>query len=379
MNKPNIYFSLVLIILFNLNLHSQDRRVITTAVPFLMISADARASGLGEQGVATSPDAFSQHWNPAKYVFLDNKSGVGVSYTPYLSKLVSDVFLANINYYNIINDRSSWSTSFKYFTIGEIPLNQNAQDIPFLEIPNVFTVDGSYTLKLSELFSLAITGRFFSSNLKYKSLDSDPSSTNSFAADISGFYQSEERAYENFNGLWRFGFNISNLGPKIKYDELGEENFIPTNLKLGSAFDFIFDSSNKLSINLELNKLLVPTPSIEILNSNNQIIGYSQADVNFLSGIFKSFGDAPGGFSEEINEINLSLGLEYDYNNSFALRVGYFSEHKDKGGRKFITYGTGFSIDKINLDLSYLQTTSSSDLITSLDGTLRFSFTYNFN
>ncbi|MDA8587625.1 type IX secretion system outer membrane channel protein PorV [Flavobacteriaceae bacterium] len=357
-----------------------QRNTVNTAVSSLMISPDARASGLGEQGVATSPDAFSQHWNPAKYVFLENKSGFASSYTPYMRTIgVEDAFLANINYYNIIDDRSSWSTSFKYFTIGEIPLNQNAQDIPFLEIPNVFTVDGSYTLKLSELFSLAITGRFFSSNLKYKSLDSDPSSTNSFAADISGFYQSEERAYENFNGLWRFGFNISNLGPKIKYDELGEENFIPTNLKLGSAFDFIFDSSNKLSINLELNKLLVPTPSIEILNSNNQIIGYSQADVNFLSGIFKSFGDAPGGFSEEINEINLSLGLEYDYNNSFALRVGYFSEHKDKGGRKFITYGTGFSIDKINLDLSYLQTTSSSDLITSLDGTLRFSFTYNFN
>jgi hypothetical protein len=366
-------------LIFNfLNVFSQ-RNPVTTAVGSLMISPDARASGLGEQGVATSPDAFSQHWNPAKYIFLENKSGFASSYTPYMRDIgVEDAFLANINYYNIIDERSSWSTSFKYFTIGEIQIIPAPQDIPFLEYPSVFSLDGSYTLKLSDFFSMAVTGRFFSSNLKYKSQDLDPSSTNSFAVDISGFYQSEERAYENFNGMWRAGFNISNLGPKVKYNELGDADFIPTNLKIGSSFDLIFDSSNKLSINLELNKLLVPTP-LPVLNSDDQITEYDQPDISFLSGIFKSFGDAPGGFSEEINEINLSLGLEYDYNDSFALRVGYFSEHKDKGGRKFMTYGTGFSIDEINLDLSYLQTTSSSNLLTSLDGTLRFSFSYNFN
>ena len=147
-------------LIFNLlNLYSQDRRVITTAVPFLMISADARASGLGEQGVATSPDAFSQHWNPAKYVFLDNKSGVGVSYTPYLSKLVSDVFLANLNYYNVIDERSSWSTSFKYFSLGDIDILQNPQDIPYLENPNEFTLDASYILKLNDNFYMGVTGR----------------------------------------------------------------------------------------------------------------------------------------------------------------------------------------------------------------------------
>jgi len=373
------YSIFILVILLNSNLYSQDRRVITTAVPFLMISADARASGLGEQGVATSPDAFSQHWNPAKYVFLDNKSGVGVSYTPYLSKLVSDVFLANINYYNIIDDRSSWSTSFKYFSLGDIDILQNPQDIPYLENPNEFTLDASYILKLSDYFSMGVTGRFLMSDVKLQSVSSDSSSANSFAVDISGFYQSEERAYENFNGIWRAGFNISNMGPKVKYDELGDKDFIPTNLKIGSAFDFIFDSSNKLSINLEFNKLLVPSPSIPVLNSDDQIIGYDQPDVSFLSGIFKSFGDAPGGFSEEINEINLSLGIEYNYNNSFALRTGYFSEHDSKGGRKFITYGTGFSLDEINLDLSYLQTASNSDYLNPLDGTLRFSLTYNFN
>ena len=207
-------------LIFNLlNLYSQDRRVITTAVPFLMISADARASGLGEQGVATSPDAFSQHWNPAKYVFLDNKSGVGVSYTPYLSKLVSDVFLANLNYYNVIDERSSWSTSFKYFSLGDIDILQNPQDIPYLENPNEFTLDASYILKLNDNFSMGVTGRYLMSDVKLQSVDSDSSSASSFAVDISGFYQSDERAYENFNGLWRFGFNISNMGPKMKYEE----------------------------------------------------------------------------------------------------------------------------------------------------------------
>ena len=365
-------------LIFNLlNLYSQDRRVITTAVPFLMISADARASGLGEQGVATSPDAFSQHWNPAKYVFLDNKSAVGVSYTPYLSKLVSDVFLANLNYYNVIDERSSWSTSFKYFSLGDIDILQNPQDIPYLENPNEFTLDASYILKLNDNFSMGVTGRYLMSDVKLQSVDSDSSSASSFAVDISGFYQSDERAYENFNGLWRFGFNISNMGPKMKYEELGKNNFIPTNLKLGSAFDFIFDSSNKLSINLELNKLLVPSPSVPIYNSNDQIIGYNQADVTFLSGLFKSFGDAPDGFSEELKEITLSLGLEYTYNDSFALRVGYFGENEDKGARKYVTFGTGFSLEEIDLDLSYLL--SSSSVISPLENTLRFSFTYNFN
>ena len=372
----NIFLTLI-IIFSSFNLHSQDRRVITTAVPFLMISADARASGLGEQGVATTPDAFSQHWNPAKYVFIENKSGVGVSYTPYLSKLVSDVFLANLNYYNVINDRSSWSTSFKYFSLGDIDILQNPQDVPYLENPNEFTLDASYVLKLNDNFSMGVTGRFLMSDVKLQSVDSDSSSASSFAVDISGFFQSDERAYENFNGIWRAGFNISNMGPRMKYEELGKNNFIPTNLKIGSAFDFIFDSSNKLSLNLELNKLLVPSPSIPVYNSNDQIIGYKQEDISFLSGLFKSFGDAPDGFSEEIKEITLALGLEYLYNDSFALRVGYFGENEDKGARKYITFGTGFSLDDINIDLSYLL--STSNIISPLENTLRFSFTYNFN
>ena len=374
MNKNSLLFILLLFLVKTS--FSQDRRVITTAVPFLMISADARASGLGEQGVATTPDAFSQHWNPSKYVFSESLSGVGVSYTPYLSKLVSDVFLANVNYFNVIDDRSSWSASFKYFSLGDIDIIQNPQDIPILENPNEFTLDASYSLKLSEYFALAVTGRFLMSDVKLQSVDSDSDSASSFAVDISGFFQSDEKSYGNFNGIWRAGFNISNIGPRMKYEELGKKNFIPTNMKVGSAFDFIFDSSNKVSLNLELNKLLVPSPSIPIYNSNNQIIGYNQADVNFLSGIFKSFGDAPDGFSEELKEFTVALGMEYLYNDSFAIRAGYFNENENKGARKYLTFGTGFKLNEINLDLSYLLSTSS--IISPLENTLRFSFTYNF-
>ena len=366
---------LIFLIFFGINF-SQERRVITTAVPFLMISADARASGLGEQGVATTPDAFSQHWNPSKYVFSENLSAVGVSYTPYLSKLVSDVFLANLNYYNVIDQRSSWSASFKYFSLGDIDIIQNPQDVPILENPNEFTLDASYSLKLSEYFAMAVTGRFLMSDVKLQSVDSNSDSASSFAVDISGFFQSEEKAYDKFNGIWRAGFNISNIGPRMKYEELGKNNFIPTNLKIGGAFDFILDSSNKVSVNLELNKLLVPSPSEPIYNSNNQIIGYRQADVNFLSGIFKSFGDAPDGFSEELKEFTVALGAEYLYNDSFAVRMGYFNENEIKGARKYLTVGTGFKINEINLDLSYLL--STSNVISPLENTLRFSFTYNF-
>ena len=290
--------------------------------------------------------------------------------------MVSDVFLANLNYYNVIDQRSSWSASFKYFSLGDIDIIQNPQDVPILENPNEFTLDASYSLKLSEYFAMAVTGRFLMSDVKLQSVDSNSDSASSFAVDISGFFQSEEKAYDKFNGIWRAGFNISNIGPRMKYEELGKNNFIPTNLKIGGAFDFILDSSNKFSVNLELNKLLVPSPSEPIYNSNNQIIGYRQADVNFLSGIFKSFGDAPDGFSEELKEFTVALGAEYLYNDSFAVRMGYFNENEIKGARKYLTFGTGFKINEINLDLSYLLSTSS--VISPLENTLRFSFTYNF-
>ena len=358
---------------------SQERRVITTAVPFLMIASDARAAGIGEQGVATSMDNFSQHWNPSKYVFSESNSGVAFSYTPYLSKLVNDIFLANISYYNKINERSAWSASLKYFSLGDIDILQNPLDIPIIENPNEFTIDAAYSLKLNENFSLSVGGRFLLSDVKLQTLDSETEAASSVAVDISGFFQSDIKSYKNYDGILRAGFNISNIGPKMKYSKLnnGTESFLPTNLRFGSGFEFIFDSNNSFTISVELNKLLVPSPSEEVFNVNGDLVAYRQPDVGFLQGIFNSFNDAPDGFSEELKELTYSLGLEYSFNKSFFLRSGYFSEHELKGSRKFITIGTGFSTDRnLKIDLSYL--ISTSDVISPLENTLRLSLGFNF-
>ena len=378
--KFNMRFklSVLIILIFNLGL-AQERRVITTAVPFLMIASDARAAGLGEQGVATSTDNFSQHWNPSKYVFSEFSSGVSFSYTPYLSKLVNDIFLANISYYNKLDERSSWSASLKYFSLGDIDILQNPLDIPIIENPNEFTLDAAYTLKLNENFALAVTGRFLLSDVKLQTFDSETEAASSFAADISGYYESDLSSYKNFDGIFRWGFNFSNIGPKMKYSKLnnGTESFLPTNLRLGTGFEFIFDGNNTIAITLEINKLLVPSPSQEVLNSNGDIVAYRQPDIGFLQGIFKSFGDAPDGFSEELNELTYSLGLEYSFNKSFYLRSGYFSEHELKGSRKFITIGSGFNTsNNLKIDLSYL--ISTSDVISPLENTVRLSLGFNF-
>ena len=367
----------ILLFISSFGYSQNERRVITTAVPFLMISSDARASGIGEQGVATSFDNFSQHWNPSKYVFSENSSGFGFSYTPYLSKIVNDVFLGNLTYYRKNSERSAWSFSLKYFSLGEIDVLQNPLDIPIIESPNEFTIDAGYSLKLNENFGLGITGRFLLSDVKLQSFDAESQAATSVAVDISGFFQSDIVTIGRSNGILRAGFNISNLGPKMKYTDLGQESFIPTNLKIGSGFEFLSDNSNSLTISFEINKLLVPTPSIPIYDSSEtEIIAYRQDDIGFLSGIFKSFGDAPDGSSEELKELTYSFGLEYSFNESFFLRSGYFSEHELKGSRKFITLGTGFKTNSnLSIDLSYL--ISTSEIISPLENTLRFSLSYN--
>ena len=370
---------LIFISLFTafLGYSQKERRVITTAVPFLMISSDARASGIGEQGVATSFDNFSQHWNPSKYVFSENSSGFGFSYTPYLSKIVNDVFLGNLTYYRKNSERSAWSFSLKYFSLGDIDVLQNPLDIPIIESPNEFTIDAGYSLKLNENFGLGITGRFLLSDVKLQSFDAESQAATSVAVDISGFFQSDIVTIGRSNGILRAGFNISNLGPKMKYTDLGQESFIPTNLKIGSGFEFLSVNSNSLTVSFEINKLLVPTPSIPIYDSSEtEIIAYRQDDIGFLSGIFKSFGDAPDGSSEELKELTYSFGVEYSFNESFFLRSGYFSEHELKGSRKFITLGTGFKTNSnLSIDLSYL--ISTSEIISPLENTLRFSLSYN--
>lgn len=360
------------------NAIAQDRSI-TTGVPFLQIAADARAAGMGDIGVATSPDTYSQQWNPAKYAFATDKQGFSVSYTPYLTDIVNDISLGQVTYYNRFNDRSAFAGSIRYFGLGEIELRENANDVPRLVSPNEFAIDGSYSLHLSDYFSMAVGGRFIHSNLKVASDNGDASPASTFAVDIAGYYQSEEIAYSDFNGRWRGGFNIQNLGPKISYDnDEFNNNFLPANLKIGGGFDFILDEYNKIGVNLEFNKLLVPTPQYE--NSDTAAETAQKTEdyrkIGWVSGIFKSFGDAPGGFSEELKEVTYALGAEYEYQDSFSLRSGYFHESDEKGSRKFFSLGAGFKYNVVKVDVSYLF--SASKVKNPLENTLRFSLTFNF-
>jgi hypothetical protein len=377
-----------------------DTRVITTGVPFLLIATDARAASMGDMGVATSVDAYSQQWNPSKYAFSEAKSGFAVGYTPYLSKLVNDIFIGNVTYFNRLNERSAFAASFRYFGLGEIELRESEMSEPLIVKPNELTFDVSYSLRLSDQFSMGVALRYLRSDLKIQTFDPDAKAAGSYGVDISGYYQSEEEAYSDFNGRWRGGFAIQNLGPKIKYDEGGRENFLPTNLRLGGGFDFIFDQYNRINVTAEVTKLLVPTPPVygteynytdtngngvydgsesdDVLGSianSNVIIEGQDPNVPFMSGVFQSFGDAPGGFSEELDEFTWALGAEYVYQDSFALRAGYFNENEFKGARKFFALGAGFKYTTIDIDLSYLF--SASKVQSPLENTLRFALSFN--
>ena len=384
MKKTSII--LLLLNLFQCSFAQNENRVITTGIPFLLVAADARSAGMADQGVATSPDTFSQQYNPAKYAFAVDKSGFSVSYTPYLTSLVNDISLGQLTYYNRFNEVSAFAGSLRYFGLGEINMTDENGDPLGTVNPNEFAIDGSYALQLSEKFSMAVAGRYVRSSLRIASNtsgDATPAST--FAVDLAGYFQSEQIAYSEFDGRWRAGFNFQNIGPKISYDsnKIGA-NFIPANLKLGAGFDFIFDEYNKIALSVELNKLLVPTPQRPTDLDGNGIISQIEIDQNnsdyraisWSSGIFRSFGDAPDGFSEELKEFTYSIGTEYTYQNSFALRMGYFNESEVKGARKFFSLGAGFKYNVVKVDVSYLF--SASKVRNPLENTLRFSLTFNF-
>lgn len=377
-----IYF--LFVCLFIISYVKAQENVITTAVPFLLVSADARSAGMADNGVASSADSFSQQWNPAKYAFSKDKTGFSISYTPYLTDLVNDISLGQLNYYNRINEKSAFAGSFRFFGLGEIELRENADDIPRTVSPSEFTFDGSYSLKLSEKFSMAVGARYINSNLKVASDVGDASSASSFAVDVAGFFQTEELSFSDFNGRWRAGFNFQNLGPKMSYDNTqSSTNFLPANMKLGGGFDFILDDYNKVALNLEVSKLLVPTPQDPDLNGDGTITSAERNENNdnyqnigWVQGVFESFSDAPGGFSEELKEVTYSAGAEYLYQDSFALRAGYFHENPDKGARQFFSLGAGFRYSAIKVDVSYLFSTSK--IKNPLENTLRFSLTFNF-
>ena len=370
----------------------QESFVITTGVPFLLVAADARAAGMADQGVATSADAFSQQWNPAKYAFSLDKQGFTTSYTPYLTDLVNDISLGQVTYFNRINERSAFATSLRFFGLGEIELRQFAEDDPVIVKPSELAFDASYSLKLSERFAMSVAGRYIRSALRIASAGSgDAKPATSFAVDVAGFYQSEEIAYNTFNGRYRIGFNFQNMGPKINYDAGASDdnsaNFLPANMKIGGGFDFILDDYNKVSVSVEFAKLLVPSPQSADLNGDGIITTQDEIDlrqknindynkINWVSGVLSSFGDAPGGFSEELKEFTYSVGTEYLYQDSFAFRLGYFHESPVKGARKFFTLGAGFKYNVVKVDVSYLF--SASKVKNPLENTLRFSLSFNF-
>lgn len=362
-------FCLVLCVLvslkFNAQTNTQQTGAITTAAPFLLIVPDARAGGMGDMGVATSADAWSLFHNPAKTVFGDRQIKAGLTYSPWLRNLTDDIFIGAGSYINRFSENAAWGAEFRYFSLGQIDLT-DSQGNPNGQInPNELVFTGSYALKLSETFSMGVGLKYIRSNLAFNGTAGNTlQPINSFAVDVSGYYQSFEENYGNFNGRYRIGFNISNIGPKVSYTP-GEEDFIPTNLKLGGGFDFILDDYNIISTNVEFTKLLVPSPQAD----------RSDEEKGWIQGIFGSFGDAEDGFSGELREITYALGAEYLYNNAFALRAGYFHESEEGGNRQFFTLGTGFRANALNVDLSYL--INSSDVNNPLENSLRFSLTFD--
>jgi hypothetical protein len=349
----------------NAQTDTQQTGGITTATPFLLIVPDARAGAMGDMGVATSADAFSLFHNPAKIVFSDRQIKTGLSYSPWLRNLTDDIFIGSGSYINRFSENSAWGADFKYFSLGQIDLTDNDGTPNGTINPSEFVATGSYALKLSETFSMGVSLKYIRSNLAFNGTQGNAlQPINSFAVDVSGYYQSFEENYGNFNGRYRIGFNISNIGPKVSYVP-GEEDFIPTNLKFGGGFDFILDDYNTISTTVEFTKLLVPTPQLD----------GSDEDQGWIQGMFSSFGDAPGGFSEELKEFTYALGGEYLYNNAFALRAGYFHESQDKGNRQYFTLGAGFKTNALNIDLSYL--INSADVNNPLENSLRFSLSFD--
>lgn len=379
--------SIILICLLAIQKTNAQENVITTGVPFLLVAADARSAGLGDQGVATSADAYSQQWNPAKYAFIKKQMVFSASYTPYLTSLVNDISLGQVTFFNRIDDRSAFALGIRYFGLGDIELRKDYDDPAVVVTPNEFVLEGTYTLKIADKFSMGVSPKYIRSSLKIQDVNGDSSAASTFAVDVSGFWQGEETAYNDFNGRLRFGFNFQNLGPKISYDKSlvadQSANFLPANLKLGAGYDFGIDEYNKISVSAEFAKLLVPTPQNDDLNGDGTITAteISQNNENYqsigwTSGIFKSFNDAPGGMSEELKEVTYSLGAEYNYQDSFALRLGYFKEHQDKGARNFYSLGAGFKYTTIKIDVSYLF--NASNVKSPLENTLRFSLSFDF-
>lgn len=360
---------------------------IQTGVTSLAIAPDARGASMGDLGVATEADVNSQYWNPSKYAFAYSQAGVGLSYTPWLRKLVNDIFLANLSGYLKIgrDDNQAISASLRYFSLGEVNSSNAGSDIAQTINPYEMSFDIGYSRKLSEKFSMGVVFRYIYSDLGFSdSYAGDQNSgASAFSADISGYYTTYPIIGRS-ECQWSWGFNISNIGTKVAYNDGENPAFLPTNLRIGTAFTFPLADYHNLTFALDANKLLVPARPRQSDYDTQTPEGqaaYTDAltdweNTSSISGIFKSFTDAPGGASEEFKEINWSIGAEYAYNNQFFLRAGYFYEHPDKGNRQYFSAGAGFSLNVVRLDASYMIATAASS---PLDQTLRFTLTFDMD
>lgn len=360
---------------------------INTGVTTLSIAPDARSTGMGQLGAATDPDINSQFWNPAKYAFAYSNGGLGISYTPWLRKLVNDIFLADLTGYwkPGSGDNQSISASFRYFSLGEVTSNDDSGAVLQTINPYELAFDIGYSRKLSSKFSMGVVLRYILSDLAYSDVYSGEQMTaaSAFAADIAGYYVTYPMIGRN-ECQFAWGFNINNIGSKVSYNHGTNNAFLPTNLRLGANFMFPLADYQTIAIGLDANKLLVPTKprsqdyDMETLEGQEE---YEAAldeweNMSPITGIFKSFSDAPGGLKEEFQEINWSIGAEYAYNQQFFARLGYYYENANKGGRSYFGLGAGFSLNVVRLDASYMIATAQSS---PLDQTLRFTLSFDLD
>ncbi|MBB6501086.1 type IX secretion system outer membrane channel protein PorV [Pedobacter cryoconitis] len=347
---------------------------IITAVPFLLITPDARAGAMGEAGVAILPDGNSMSINPSKLAFLDQHYGVSTSYSPWLRSLVPGINLAYLSGYYKLDNRNTVGTSLRYFSAGQVQLiDMNKQDLGTYS-PSEFAIDGTFARKFGEHFSLGTAVRYIRSNLTSGQFASGQNTrpANALAADVSAYFK-KSTVFLSKDAILALGICISNIGTKMSYTDAGPKYFLPTNLKIGGASTFILDDLNQFTVALDLNKLLVPTQPI--YDTNGEIVKGQDPNRSVASGIFGSFSDAPGGFKEEIKEVSVAAGLEYVYNKKFELRSGYFYENPQKGNRRYFTVGAGFKYQDFDIDVAYLIAGVQNS---PLANTFRFSLLFNF-
>jgi len=362
---------------------------ITTAVPFLLVAPDSRAGAMGDAGVSSTPDANSMHWNPAKYAFSEKAMGFSVSYSPWLKALVNDINLAYLSGYWKLDENSAIAASLLYFSLGEIQFTDELGTPGATVKPNEFSLDFAYSRKFNKRFSMAVAARYIYSNLTMGQYvqGQETHAGQSFATDVAFYYHKPFTfAGRKKGNVFAFGANISNIGSKISYTTSTERDFIPTNLRLGPSLTLTLDDYNQISFMIDFNKLLVPSPPIYSMDSNNIPIRDPDGNliiedgmdpnVGIVEGMIQSFHDAPGGMKEEMREINISGGVEYWYDKQFAVRGGYFHENKYKGNRKFFTLGAGLRYNVFGLDFAYL---IPLDQRNPLENTIRFSLLFDMD